>query len=364
MSNKTNCNDHICVGGALVSIAPYEHPLVWSYVGRGRYLQAAFCKLVEQLYSARFGKLTARNLTNIAAEGGSIGVLAWSKEIGCRWDTTVLISGASGGDVEALRYLMANACPTPTEDYYSPAIAAAEGGHVEALEFLIEHGCRVYKHVFTQAAGKGHLNIIKFAHQSECDWSIQNVCEEAAGHGHLHILQWAHETVHVDGIFDELTSAAAAFGGHIEVLQWLRDVSCPWDADTCWKAIQGGHLDALQWAMNAGCPGRKGRPWTVNDKSEYQKHTGLGYAAERGHSHLVEYFINNCDPKMINAANIFGCTPIHLAAMDGDVESVRLLIQAGANLTIAAAGYTPLKAARCGGHLEAAEIIRAAGGRE
>lgn len=82
---------------------PYEYPLVWDYVGKGRYLQAAFCRSVRQLYSARFGTRTIRNLSNIAAEGALLGLLEWSKQIACWWDLSVFLSGAKGGSVDVLR---------------------------------------------------------------------------------------------------------------------------------------------------------------------------------------------------------------------------------------------------------------------
>lgn len=112
--------------GASLTIAPYEYHLVWDYVGRGRYLQAAFCKSVAQLYSRKFDNFTAKNLSNLAAKGAFIGLLEWSKDIGCRWDESVFLSGASGGNVDILHCLLQNDCPT-SEDATICTAAAGEG---------------------------------------------------------------------------------------------------------------------------------------------------------------------------------------------------------------------------------------------
>lgn len=38
------------------------------------------------------------------------------------------------------------------------------------------------------------------------------------------------------------------------VLQWARANGCPWDEETCRRAVQGGHLAVLLWAYAHGCP--------------------------------------------------------------------------------------------------------------
>ncbi len=45
-----------------------------------------------------------------------------------------------------------------------------------------------------------------------------------------------------------------AEGGDLEVLIWARTKGCPWDADTCYRAVQYGHLELLKWARANECP--------------------------------------------------------------------------------------------------------------
>jgi hypothetical protein len=51
-----------------------------------------------------------------------------------------------------------------------------------------------------------------------------------------------------------VTCADAAGGGHLEVLKWARENDCPWDELTCVSAAKHGHLEVLQWARTNGCP--------------------------------------------------------------------------------------------------------------
>ena len=48
--------------------------------------------------------------------------------------------------------------------------------------------------------------------------------------------------------------ANAAGGGHLEVLKWARANGCPWDEATCAWAAKYGHLEVLKWARENGCP--------------------------------------------------------------------------------------------------------------
>ena len=78
-----------------------------------------------------------------------------------------------------------------------------------------------------------------------------NLCTEAARKGHLEVLRWAHQ----NGCpWDGRTCARAAEGGHLEVLQWAHENGCPWDSCTCTNAASKGHLEVLQWAYLNGCP--------------------------------------------------------------------------------------------------------------
>jgi len=60
----------------------------------------------------------------------------------------------------------------------------------------------------------------------------------------------------------------------------------------------------------------------------------------------------------VHVRGSFGNTPLHVAAVQGDMEAVRLLIDAGADLNSQGEhGYTPLHEAVEQGHFEVADLL-------
>ena len=42
--------------------------------------------------------------------------------------------------------------------------------------------------------------------------------------------------------------AQMALNGNVELLEFLHEKGCPWDEDTCSKAVRNGHLECLKYA--------------------------------------------------------------------------------------------------------------------
>ena len=48
------------------------------------------------------------------------------------------------------------------------------------------------------------------------------------------------------------------------MVQWLRGAGCPWDANTCYWAVDKGHAEVLRWVRENGCPWSPGtRGWAA-----------------------------------------------------------------------------------------------------
>ena len=116
----------------------------------------------------------------------------------------------------------------------------------KACELLHECG----KHgLVAHAAREGDLLLLQFAVRRGCNTEM--VCMAAAGGGHLECLKYAHE----HGCeWDEWTCEWAAEGGHLECLKWAHEHDCPWNERTCQYAAWGGHLDIIKWVQEHGCP--------------------------------------------------------------------------------------------------------------
>ena len=47
----------------------------------------------------------------------------------------------------------------------------------------------------------------------------------------------------------------AAVKGHLDVLKYLHEHDCPWDSKTCEYAHMRNHIDCLNYAIERKCPG-------------------------------------------------------------------------------------------------------------
>ena len=67
---------------------------------------------------------------------------------------------------------------------------------------------------------------------------------------------WSACDMHMrmDARGDVYTCASAAGGGHLECLRYAHENGCPWDVYTCRSAARGGHLECLRYAHENGCP--------------------------------------------------------------------------------------------------------------
>jgi hypothetical protein len=97
----------------------------------------------------------------------------------------------------------------------------------------------------------GHLHLFQHADRIGVLWRSFDVCSSAASRGHLELIKWAREH-ECDWNADTTSSAAAK--GHLDLLMWLRENGCPWNGWTCGAAARGGHFEVLKWARANGCP--------------------------------------------------------------------------------------------------------------
>ena len=102
--------------------------------------------------------------------------------------------------------------------------------------------------------GPGQVALVKWALAEGCPrerHSCDTMAHCAARHGHWELVRWLCG----EGGFkmDEVVMSWAARCGNLELVQFLRGEGCPWDADTCYYAVEGGHVEVLRWARENGC---------------------------------------------------------------------------------------------------------------
>ncbi|WZN63709.1 putative ankyrin repeat protein [Chloropicon roscoffensis] len=218
-------------------------------------------------------------LLNYALFQGSVEISRWLvEEKGCKLNGWTNFWAGMGGSVDVLEYMERKGLKFDMET----CTGAATGGCLEALKFLRSQDPprTGYELDYQAAAGGGHLEVLKWLRRSEdppCPWSDQT-CRDAAEGGHLEVLKWLRDQ-DPPCPWDEEVCAGAAFKGHLDVLKWARaqDPPCPWGESICTYAAMGGYLEILKWLRAQDPPCRWRRSYCRQHASIY------------GHQHVVEW---------------------------------------------------------------------------
>ena len=224
------------------------------------------------------------------AETKKLELLKWIREVKkCEWDETTISMAARQGNLEMVKYCVANECPMGEhacayaagngsleclkylhEEVKAPldwvtAFSAANHGHLHILEYLVERKYDEYnEHVCMVAAEEGHLDCLKYLHEvAKAPWGW-GTASAAAQNGHLHILEYLVEQ-NYDKL-DEQTCSNAALNGHLDCLKYLREVAkAPWNSRAVEETHGHGRLKCLQYLLDNG--------WPLPDGWEYENGT-------------------------------------------------------------------------------------------
>lgn len=267
---------HTAVVHGMLIGSVFEHPTVWEFIGEKKYLQVAVSKAVAKAYASKFGAITTKKLSCIAARDGSMSLLVWARYVGCDWSETVFLAAVEGTQIAVLQFLLDHECPIPTgteafalaaeirdlqtlEFLYennfewdaATCSAAARVNWLEGLQWLRAHNCPWDTTTRYCSAGGGHLQLYKWAHVNGCPGDHSYAVSDAVETCQLEFLKWLLE----DGfVFHDGTYDCAAFCGQLNVIKWLRTHNVPWSSSTILAARLAGHSAVERWAIENGCP--------------------------------------------------------------------------------------------------------------
>ncbi|PNH04452.1 hypothetical protein TSOC_009386 [Tetrabaena socialis] len=177
---------------------------------------------LEGLGAAASSALNA--CTRAASRPDALDRLTWLRGRGYPWDWQATNSAAVAGNLNALRYLLVEGCPSAV----STLGAAAGAGQLASLRALHAHS--------------GNFTLTIFA-----------LARTVRG-GHLPVVAWLLEQQLVSLQQCPSLLCEAAASGSMELLAWLRDRGCPWGEDTIYGAAGAGSEEALEWLVAQGCP--------------------------------------------------------------------------------------------------------------
>ena len=122
------------------------------------------------------------------AETNKLELLKWEREEKkCKWDYRTIRTAASQGNLEMVKYCVANECPIDED----ACAFAAFNGHLEVLKYLREE-VKAPRDSWTAvwAAKKGHLHILEYLVERKYGEYDEWACERAAENGHLYCLKY------------------------------------------------------------------------------------------------------------------------------------------------------------------------------
>ena len=157
------------------------------------------------------------------AKTNKLELLKWAREEKkCEWDEWTISSAAERGNLEMVKYCVANECPINT---LACANAALEG-HLEILKYLCE--------------------------EVKAPWTSGTAAFAALG-GHLHILEYLVERKYDQ--FDVDACRGAAMEGQLDCLKYLREnAKAPWDLMAVYFAHENNPPECLQYLLDNNCP--------------------------------------------------------------------------------------------------------------
>jgi len=173
------------------------------------------------------------------ARTNKLELLKWAREEKkCEWDELTITAAALQGNLEMVKYCVANECPM----YVSACAYAASNGHLEVLKYLHE--------------------------EVKAPWdSLTANC--AASSGHLHILEYLVERKY--NKYNELTCADAAKFGHLDCLKYLHETAkAPWNSEAVREAHENKQPECLQYLLDNNCPLPYG--WRYEDGELHKLH--------------------------------------------------------------------------------------------
>ena len=157
------------------------------------------------------------------AKTNKLELLKWAREEKkCKWGGRTITAAAYRGNLEMVKYCVANECPI---DEDASANAAARG-HLECLKYLLEEAKAPWNsYTAAWAAESGHLHILEYLVERKYDKYNGHACTNAAENGHLDCLKYLHETAKAP--WDPWAVYCAHKNNHPECVQYLLDNNCP-----------------------------------------------------------------------------------------------------------------------------------------
>ena len=258
-----------------------------------------------------------------------------------------------------------------------PLQIAASRGYAHITRMLLQYGASVdcgdgnLRTPLHYAAGHGQTSMVQLlldagANPNVVDSFLKTPCMDASLHGHVdlvRVLIKGGADVQLRSQIGETALQFAANNGAKDVFVLLMTGSdlCAEDVighSALWKVIRQTWAFPISFLLNLAPP---------SEAYEYQRYTLLNAAIANRTTTEVKMLLRRLPtgllPSLLDHRDIDG-TPLHFAALLSKVDTMKLLLDAGAHLELEGSEHgTPLMAACATGRLAAVKLLVARGAR-
>ena len=162
-----------------------------------------------------------KNTGYIAASGGNLDILKWAIENGCKWHPNIFVNAAYNGHVEILQWAKDDMGRMSCRDICN---IAARNGQLEVLQWARKNGYGWDNRICNYAAIRGNLEMLKWARENGCEWDNE-LYSCASIKGRIEILKWVHEN---GLLWSDKIYASITILNHPEVIKWQHENNCEW----------------------------------------------------------------------------------------------------------------------------------------
>lgn len=320
------------------------------------------------------------NVTPImmACERGEFSMVKFLASRGCRLDrpnSDPLFVASYRGHVEIVDFLLSLSLLTEKKVWgTTPLFVACQEGHVEVVKRLINAGCVLDVRMrngatpFFAACWRGHQAVVELLGSRGCNMTSGmagcSPCFVAVQENHIGIARYLLENQcdpdqpDVHGVTPLWFSA---YKGRQEMVEMLVKYGAKVDnicyntrngnggCSPCFIAIQSQHLDVVRFLLRHGCD---------PDLTDARGHTPLFYASGKGEVEIVKLL---CDARADVHKECDGRTPLFTACRNGRLDVVRCLLSYGCNPAEKSHDVDCFQVACCYRHYEVVHELARAG---
>ena len=240
------------------------------------------------------------------------------------------------------------------DNYRTPAFVAAAHGRLENLNIFFEKGANI-NHVVSCPnfeAPRYAKNAVHMCQRRTCEYSLLHIAAQEGNFGVVEFLLEHHLSPMATTGCNNTAVQLAASNGYIEAVIALDKAGAVLDGICLHHAAAEGHSHIVEYLLNEGvrdeCIGVRSIVEFYSEGNKEQdikvhvydnnhlkmRETALHVAARKDHSTVIESLLRHGEKSAINCLNVAGRRPLHEAVYHNKYKAFKAILSAGANISV------------------------------